>query len=150
MGEFKKAIKKGGPLLAISVCADKAPEIANAISRKTGWMVRRVSLKTRNPMNNPDAYETKFLQETESSPGKKTGEIAEVIEIGGRKEFRYMKVIKTAPPCLTCHGMTEKIAPEIKKEIISRYPYDRATGYKPGDIRGAFSIRIPLKQGNAT
>ncbi len=52
--EFQKGIKAGGPLTAIGVCSEKAPGIANTLARETGWMIRRVSLKTRNPQNRPD------------------------------------------------------------------------------------------------
>lgn len=145
-GEFQNALKKGGPTEAIFVCSTKAPAIANKISRQTGWMVRRVSLKTRNPQDLPDEFERINLQIFASSAQEKDrqGEIAQIVEAGEGKEFRYMKVIKIAKPCLTCHGPLDKISPEIKDMLRKNYPHDRATGYKAGDVRGAFSVRMPL------
>lgn len=144
--EFQKAYGEKGPLEAISVCTTKASEIANKISRQTGWMVRRVSLKTRNPLDRPDAYETKILQRLEQTPQKKgvREEISEAVTVGGRKEFRYLKVIRLAPHCTQCHGLKHQISPEIMASLKKNYPYDQAIGYQPGDIRGAFSVRIPL------
>ena len=146
MGEFKSALGKGGPVEAISGCSDKAYALANKISRQTGWMVRRVSLKTRNPMDRPDSYETKILHRFQSVPKgeKTTGQVFEIVDTGGRKEFRYMKVIRLAPPCLKCHGPLDQIPPEVKARLDTYYPHDQATGYKAGDVRGAFSVRIPL------
>ncbi len=145
-GEFQNALKKGGPTEAIFVCSTKAPAIANKISRQTGWMVRRVSLKVRNPLDRSDEFESINLQIFESTAHEKDqqSEIAQIIQVGGRKEFRYMKVIKIAPPCLKCHGPLDKITPEIKDILKENYPHDQATGYKVGDVRGAFSVRMPL------
>jgi len=47
-----------------------------------------------------------------------------------------MKVIPTAEVCLKCHGST--LAPGVDKVLSELYPQDKATGYKKGDIRGAF------------
>jgi hypothetical protein len=49
-----------------------------------------------------------------------------------------MRAIPTAPVCTTCHGAT--VAPDVAAAIAARYPEDRATGFSPGDLRGAFSI----------
>ena len=54
-----------------------------------------------------------------------------------------MKAIGTAEkPCLTCHG--SNIKPELAAKINSLYPEDKATGYKAGELRGAFTIMQPL------
>ena len=54
-----------------------------------------------------------------------------------------MKAIPTGKPCLTCHGA------EIKSNIVAKinelYPYDKAKNFKVGDIRGAFSVIIPIE-----
>ena len=55
--------------------------------------------------------------------------------------FRYMKAIPMgAVPCLTCHGAPE---PALNAEILRLYPQDRATGFAPGDLRGAFTVSMP-------
>ena len=48
--ELKKAMKSGGPVHAIEVCHKKAPQITAALSEKTGWQLKRTSLKVRNPI----------------------------------------------------------------------------------------------------
>ncbi len=48
---------------AIAACSDKAPKMAAAASQNTGWAIRRVSLKNRNPKAVPDAWEKTVLEE---------------------------------------------------------------------------------------
>lgn len=140
-GEFKKGMKAGGPLTAIGVCSEKAPGIANTLARETGWMIRRVSLKTRNPQNRPDRFETEILRKWEQ--GEKGEEQYKTVEVMGRKEFRYMKLIRLNKLCTKCHGPAEGLKPEIRESLKKHYPHDQATGYRAGDVRGAFSVRIP-------
>lgn len=149
-GELESAMKAGGPLNAIEVCQKVAPSIAQAESERTGWKVGRTSLKTRNPANAPDAWETAVLKKFEerAAAGESPNEMAyfEVVEQDGKKAFRFMKAIGMPPleqmPCLKCHG--ENIDPKVAAKLDELYPNDKARGYKVGDIRGAFTIRQPM------
>ena len=145
-GELKGAMKAGGPVNAINVCNEKAPAIAKALSDKYGWDIARTSLKTRNNSNAPDAWETKVLNkfETRKAKGEDVKPMAyfEAVENNGKKSFRFMKAIPTGEVCLKCHG--ENIAPPIKAKLQELYPNDMATGYKLGDVRGAFTITQPM------
>jgi hypothetical protein len=76
--------------------------------------------------------------------------------------FRYMRSI-TMPgppneppflPCLKCHGTFDQLAPGLVEEgfenkgvLEKEYPYDMALGYKKGDVRGAWTIKIPIVEG---
>ncbi|NND55078.1 MAG: DUF3365 domain-containing protein, partial [Gammaproteobacteria bacterium] len=55
--ELKHGLTEGGPVDAISVCKDKAPQIASELSRRSGAKVRRTSLRHRNPANAPEPWE---------------------------------------------------------------------------------------------
>jgi len=141
-GELQAAMKSGGPVKAIEVCQVKAPAIASEISNKKGWEVARTSLKTRNPANAPDAWEREVLkrfneQKAQGMDAKKMEQYA-VVEENGIKKFRFMKAIPAGGVCMACHG--ETLAPDIAQKIETLYPNDNATGYKSGDIRGAFTI----------
>jgi len=142
------AIKADGPVSAIGVCRTIAPAIAEEQSRKHGLEIVRTALRVRNPANAPDAFERKVLEEfvrkIESGADPASLENAETVTEGGKSQFRYMKAIPTAvEPCLACHGSDLK--PELKAEVLRLYPDDRATGFKAGDLRGAFSVRQTLK-----
>lgn len=147
-GELVAALKKGGPTHAIGVCNTKAPGIAEKLSAEKGWSIGRTSLKLRNPANAPDAWEKKVLNTFESRKAKgespKGMEYSEVVDDSGKKVFRYMSAIPTAPkPCLACHG--GKIPEKVDAALKDMYPDDKARGYKAGDIRGAFTISFPVK-----
>jgi len=145
-GELQAAMKAGGPVNAIKVCNEKAPAIAASLSEKHGWKIARTSLKTRNASNIPDAWETRVLNEFEARKTK--GEAVEpmayfeAVENEDKKSFRFMKAIPTGEVCLKCHG--ENIAAPIKAKLDELYPDDKATGFKLGDIRGAFTITQPM------
>ncbi|MFT6919058.1 MAG: hypothetical protein ACJA2G_001693 [Cognaticolwellia sp.] len=53
--------------------------------------------------------------------------------------LRYMKAIPTGGLCLACHG--SKLADDVSSKVNELYPNDQATGFKLGDIRGAFTLQ---------
>ena len=132
---LQSAMSSGGPVAAISVCAELAPQIASDLSRQTGAKVRRTSLRFRNPGNAPDDWESRALSRLADTNAI---EIFEPDAFGGA---RYAKPIPTAAVCLACHG--ETLAPEIETELATAYPHDRARGFDVGDLRGAFTISWP-------
>ncbi|MEJ2697074.1 MAG: DUF3365 domain-containing protein [Candidatus Sulfobium sp.] len=146
---FKKEMTAGGPAGAVKVCSEIAPSIAGRVSRETGWRVTRVGTRVRNPLlGMPDEWEQKVLGQFEKRAAK--GEsfqkmsFSEVVTEPDGKYFRYMKAIGVKLQCLACHGPEDRIAPGIRKILKERYPHDKATGYKAGDLRGAISIKAPL------
>jgi Protein of unknown function (DUF3365) len=138
IAELKYSLEEGGPVRAIKVCKVEAPQIAKDISDQNNWRIGRTSLKTRNPKNNPDEWEAKVLQQFEQR--KQNGGTIATLEFSEttKEGFRYMKAIPTKGLCLTCHG--ETLAEPVKATLEELYPEDKATGFKVGDIRGAFSI----------
>lgn len=138
-------IAKDGPASAVAVCNEKAPQMAKAASEQSGWAIRRVSLRNRNPKAVPDAWEQAALEDFDrrATAGEKpaTLEKYEVVEAAGGKEYRYMKALPTQQVCLACHGPSEKITPEVAERLHTLYPADKATGYAIGQIRGAITIR---------
>ncbi|MDA8168230.1 MAG: DUF3365 domain-containing protein [Nitrospiraceae bacterium] len=147
---FRKEMAAGGPAGAVNVCSEVAPQIAGRISRETGWKVTRVGTRVRNPLlGMPDAWEQKVLREFEkrAARGENIDKMSysQVVSEPDGKFFRYMKAIGMKPPCLACHGPEEQIAPSVRAILKERYPHDKATGYKAGDLRGAISIKEPLQ-----
>lgn len=148
---LKREMKTSGPQAAIKVCRDEAPGIASDISLKNGWQVTRVSNKARNSMLAlPDTWEQTVLKDFEerAKKGEKYSEMfqAEVVDEPTGKSFRYMKAIGTKPMCLTCHGSATDIPETVQSQLKNLYPFDKATAYKAGDLRGAVSIKQPLKE----
>ena len=57
------AIAKSSAADAVTVCQDTAPKMAKAASEQSGWLVRRVGLRNRNPNAVPDAWERETLED---------------------------------------------------------------------------------------
>ena len=144
--ELTSAMQAGGPINAIEVCNARAPAIAAAISLENGMSLARVSLRNRNPENAPNEWQAAVLREFEArlEAGEDVGALTwqDVAEADGQREFRFMKAIPTAPLCLGCHG--DSVAPPVAEKIAELYPNDKATGFREGDIRGAFVVTKPL------
>lgn len=140
--ELVAGMGKGGPLQAVGVCNIVAEEIARKNSEKNGWIISRTSLQPRNTKNSPDEWEAAVLHtfEKRKALSEPIGKIdySEVLSSNGHSVFRYMKAIPTKALCLACHG--KNLSPELATKIDELYPDDQARGYKPGDIRGAFSV----------
>jgi hypothetical protein len=144
-GELQKALSSGGAVAAIDVCRKRAPEIASALSGESGAIVSRTALRVRNPANAPDDLQRavlgQFAEELASGRYEMPLEAAVEIDRGGGIERRYLRAIPMEDLCLACHGQT--IAPEIAAAIASAYPQDQATGFAPGELRGAISVTWP-------
>ena len=145
-GELQKGMQEGGPVNAISVCKDRAPAIAAALGERHGLDIGRTSLRVRNPANTPDVWEKGVLEDFEQR--KLAGEDPAGMEYytaaeqADRTLFRYMKAIPTAELCVACHGA--EIPPDVAAKLEVLYPQDKARGFRPGDIRGAFTITREL------
>ncbi len=143
MSELGEQLAAGTPAGAITVCSRIAPAAATELSRD-GLVIRRTSLRLRNPDNAPDTWEraglTRF-DEVVAGGGRPT----EVHEIdAARRELRYLRPILLGAGCLLCHGPQEELDPEVRRRLAEHYPEDRATGFSAGDLRGAFSVRVRL------
>ena len=147
---MQSAVKEQGPVAAIAVCKEKAPQLLQEMRLKTGWDIRRVSLKTRNEKTGtPDVWEARQLAEFNIRAAN--GAKPETLEVGaivtdadGKRSYRYMKALPIVEVCKTCHGAPESLPGDLKAALSKDYPHDLATGYAVGDVRGALTVRRPL------
>ncbi|WP_051379135.1 Tll0287-like domain-containing protein [Derxia gummosa] len=142
---LQTTIAEHGAAEAVSACSEKAPAAARKASEDTGWQIRRVSQRNRNPGGVPDAWEAKALADFDTAVAAgadpATLERSEFVTEGGRTVFRYAKALATQPMCVTCHGAPDGIPSDVRARIASVYPDDRATGFAPGQIRGALVVK---------
>ena len=159
-------LAKGGFDGAVVACSTSAQKVTREFAVQSGVDIRRVTLKARNPANAPDAWERAQLTQWEAAlkSGKPLPEEVwtivedppipanrERIEAGslnrgpqaGTRYHRLMKPITIQGMCLSCHGTGAQIPETVKKQIAKSYHQDLATGYEAGDLRGAFSVKIP-------
>jgi hypothetical protein len=139
------AIAKSGAADALSVCQDAAPKLAKAASEQSGWQVRRVSLRNRNPKAVPDAWERETLEDFDrrAAAGEAPANLerATVQTVDGKPLQRYMRALPTQGLCLGCHGTIDQLAPGVAERLKVLYPDDRAVGYSLGQIRGAMTLK---------
>lgn len=146
---MKQEMKTNGPVAAVKVCSELAPQMTSQISRDKGWKVTRVGTRVRNPMlGMPDAWEQqvliKFQQRLQQGEALKPMTHSEIVVEPDGRYFRFMKAIPVGQPCLTCHGSDDNIPAPVQAILKQHYPHDQATGYQAGDLRGAVSIKHKL------
>ena len=144
-GILLNQVQTNGVVSALDVCSDTAQVLTNEFGLQRGVFIKRVSVKNRNTNNFPDAYEQNVLNSfQEMLRNKKLDgktELAELVKEGEFTYLRYMKPILIQPECLNCHGSESNMQGEVSSLIAERYPNDKALDYKPGDLRGAISIK---------
>ena len=148
-GQLQAAMKAGGPVGAIGVCQQAAPAIAANLSEESGAEVRRIALKERNPAAAPEGELRDRLEQLAAAPLSADGKPAVMQWTSGSGADARAHFMRAIPmkeqPCAACHGTA--IAPEVQARLAELYPADKATGFKPGDLRGAILVSWPV--GNA-
>ena len=140
VGALTSALGQGAPG-AIEVCNTMAPALADSLSRD-GVAVGRATRKPRDPKNEASGWQAEALAELERMH-------ADGQALAGKSVARrlpdgrvgYAEPLVIQELCLACHG--EKLAPEVQAVLAAKYPNDRATGYKLGDLRGVAWAELP-------
>ncbi len=139
--QLKTAIADGGPKGGVSVCQQAAPAIAAAQSEASGAAVSRIAARHRNPAGGVPADLAAAYAALEAAPlveGKPNRQIIRTGEGADAKVHFLAAIPMQDQPCSVCHGTT--IDAGLKAHIDSLYPGDLATGFKPGELRGALLI----------
>jgi hypothetical protein len=137
---MQEHMKKGGVMDALDFCSTQAYALTDEVNSKlpNGISTKRVSLKTRNPVNEAQSDEIKVLKDLES-----TKELpAYLLEKIDEHTYKFYKpLVIDKPICLKCHGdiSTDK---KLETAIKEKYPNDKALNYKMGDLRGAVVVTI--------
>jgi PAS domain S-box-containing protein len=142
--EYMSAVVKGEPENNYNLVPQVvATQVAKRVTQNSKFYVRQVSLRYRNPENRPDSYETAKLQSFHSHPAS---EAYDIVKSDGTSFFRYMQPMIATASCLECHGSYESAPNFVKKRFPPKhYSYN----YKVGEVIGAVSVSIPMKDLNA-
>jgi len=138
--ELQAAMKKGGPIEAVSVCSTEATQIAQSISKAKQVSIKRVSTKNRNPSAKVDSQDQAVLYLFEEQLQNGGMKAKELFVSNDDNSARYYQPIVMQAICLTCHGT--KLEPALARKINAIYPKDKALGYQVGDLRGAFVVQF--------
>ena len=135
LSNVSREMQKGGPANAIDFCHLNATSLTDSLSKIHVATISRIAEKNRNPENLASAFEVSIMNELFAENRNDT-----VIKSDG--QFIYYKNIKLGmPTCLKCHGdVVSEIGDSTYALIQDRYPNDKATYFKMGDLRGAWKI----------
>ena len=144
---LKNALGNGGVESAIAFCNIKAMSLVDSLSKVFGAEIKRVSTKYRNPNDKPNELEQELL-EGYAQQLRDSAALKNNVQAIDDKTFLFTKpIIISKPLCLNCHGSEANgLTKETREFILSKYPEDKATGYKMGDLRGMWSITISRKE----
>lgn len=118
------------PAAAASQYIDKV----NEINQLNDIQIKQTSDLFRNKKDAPDEWEKKVLEVFKNNPNLN---LYSEKQQGVKSTYRYAVPLFIEDSCLQCHG-------EPQGEIdISGYPKE---GYKPGDLRGIISVKMPLTE----
>ena len=67
----------------------------------------------------------------------------EIYEPQGRF-YRYAVAIPVERPCLVCHDAADTLPDSVRAQLAIDYPFDKATGYKVGEVYGVVAIKRPF------
>lgn len=138
--ELRAAIQQQGLAGAVTVCSQIAPAIAAEESAASGARISRIAARNRNPAAKVPRDVKARYAELAAAPLEAGRPASRIWTSGGGNTVTYLRAIPMmGQPCLSCHGAD--IDPQIAARIRTLYPADRATGFAPGDMRGALLIR---------
>ncbi|MEN2282876.1 DUF3365 domain-containing protein [Algoriphagus sp. SE2] len=145
ISNLQKAIEEGGIVHAIEFCNENANQLTNNLE---GILIRRVSTKNRNPTNFPDSQESPILDAYTYNSENNLESEPNIQKIENGEVYLYTKaIIFPGGICLNCHGEPgSEISDPVLKALDELYPLDKAKGYKAGELRGMWSLRIPKKK----
>ena len=134
MGELSAALDEGGPAAGITVCSEKAPEVAAEVSAMYGVRIGRTSFKLRTSANQPPTWAEDHVAAREEDP---------TYVAGPQGELGALLPIRLKAECQMCHGSVEQIDDTVMAAIEATYPQDQAVGFTEGDLRGWFWVEVP-------
>jgi hypothetical protein len=132
---LQSVMQTEGPVAAIQYCNVHAIPLIDSLSQAHDVLIKRTSLRVRNPEDAPNQEEIGVLNEFQTIVSN--GDIPVAKMVGNS----FYAPIFIQDGCLVCHGVPgEKLSYDLHTKILALYPSDAAFGYQAGDLRGMWSI----------
>ena len=142
---LQSAIQQGGISNALPFCSLAASPLTAGMAAKYGVTLRRITHKPRNPADRADATELAILTHFETGLTDTNPPPPLVTNLTANTVTFFAPILLNNELCLKCHGEPGRdISPENLATIHRLYPQDEATGFKLGQLRGAWRIDFPL------
>lgn len=139
LSNVSQKIQESGTVGAVDFCNEKALVLTDSVADIYTKNIQRLSDRNRNPKN--------VIQfETDQKAWKSLQQNPENNQLVLQEEnsvYYYKSIPLGMPTCLMCHGNKQTdITPETLEIINLKYPEDKATDYKTGDLRGMWKIKV--------
>ncbi len=122
---------------------DKASKALMAsLGSKLKAAISRVSNKPRNPKNQPGSLDQEVLTAWEKQLASGEAKPADVVRYKEDQTAVFYRPIMTQGICLKCHGDPSTFSEGLATKLKKAYPGDKATGYRAGQLRGAFRVEF--------
>lgn len=138
-----RAIATGGITNALPYCSERAYPLTALVAASNQVTLQRLTHKPRNSTNRVSDVELEVLRGFQLSLGRGEPPTPVVRALGTNLVSFYSPIVITNPLCLQCHGSERDIQPPVAALIRQLYPHDEATGFKLGDLRGAWRVDFP-------
>ena len=136
--ELNETFARGGPDLAIRSCHIDTTLTTHLLKRE-GIAAGRTSDRLRSPSNRAPKWSEEFIR---TWAGRSARDVAGfAVDLGDR--VGVLRPIAEREICANCHGPLDRLTPRVREVLADRYPRDRATGFREGEIRGWFWVEMP-------
>lgn len=133
-------MQEGGPAQAIPFCKEEAINILAELSEEHKATIIRSSDQLRSCKIEPTIRELDIINNYKQSASENK-DLKPIVEIDEAGNKHFYAPIRVQSKCLVCHGKVNETMSVTTDSIIkSIYPFDIATGYSEGDVRGIWSI----------
>jgi len=120
---------------AMGGCTSMAMKMTDDYNNISETKIRRTALKYRNPLNAPDATDTKVMERFLASQN-----FNEPLVVEMPNNYRVYKALDMKKPCLACHGTN--ISKDLTEMLLKTYPTDLATNFQLGEFRGVVVAEV--------
>lgn len=138
LAELHRKVAAAGPAMALASCHIAGTAVALQLSRR-GIDAGRTSARLRDPANAPRPWAAAIVARYADQPTATVDGF--VVDLGSR--VGVLRPVREQAICLSCHGPVSSLRADVRARLAERYPADRATGFREGDIHGWFWVELP-------
>jgi Protein of unknown function (DUF3365) len=139
--ELQSALSQHGAAGAIAACHLNTTFAEQRLSKNEAIAAGRTSDRLRNPTNAPRPWAAALVK---AHAGERAASVdGFVVDLGDK--IGVLRPIVQRPMCAGCHGSEAAMTAGVRTVLADRYPADRATGFKEGEIRGWFWVEMPKR-----
>jgi hypothetical protein len=142
-----RVIAESGVPGAIEFCSVHAISLTTSVGTTNQVTLRLLTQRPRNPGNRAEGQALDILRQFDSALQAGTAPEPQVVAHTPETVTFYAPIMLAMPLCLNCHGQPgSDIKPEVDAALSRIYPQDEATGFRIGQLRGAWSVEFQRAQ----